>query len=82
MYCGCYGFCLSNFSVVPAPVNVAASDFDALIEGKVWFERELANVIILKAEFTKYHSCDKAFATVDQRSLVSLLCVLTYMYTL
>ena len=51
--------------VVPAPVNLAAVDFDGLIEGKVCFERELANVITLKAEFTKHHCCEKAFFQVN-----------------
>ena len=55
--------------VVPAPVNLAAVDFDGLIEGKVCFERELANVITLKAEFTKHHCCGKAFIQVDLKNV-------------
>ena len=56
--------------VILAPVNLAAVDFDALIEGKVCFERELANVITLKAKFTKHACCHKAFINVDRNSLV------------
>ena len=73
----CYVLCSSTSSAIPTPVNLAAVDFDALIEGKVWFERELANVIALKAEFTKHPCCDKAFINVDQDSLVRFtLCTL------
>ena len=55
----------SPSSVVLAPVNLAAVDFDGMIEGEVCFERELANVITLKAEFAKHQCCEKAFIQVD-----------------